>query len=109
MSPATLSISGPAVAAPGGSVKRPGPAVRDTDRDGMPDPRETANGLNPRRKDATVDRDRDGLSNIAEYRARTNPSRGDTEKDRLDPLRDDAAADPDGDEFRDGHDPRDAD
>jgi hypothetical protein len=76
----TLSIPGAALASGG----------RDSDRDGMPDKFEKANGLNPGKNDARADKDRDGLRNLAEYRAGTNPRR----------------ADSDGDGIRDGDDKR---
>jgi hypothetical protein len=67
----TLSMSGAALAAKGGKPKPANPAVRDTDRDGMPDRWERANGLNPKRNDAKGDKDRDKLSNLAEFKAGT--------------------------------------
>ncbi len=46
----------------------------DTDRDGLPDEWETANGYDPENgDDALADSDADGLSNIEEYLAGTDP------------------------------------
>lgn len=83
----------------------------DSDGDGMPDPWEEANNLNPDDpSDASPDPDHDGLTNLQEYQQNTNPNNSDTDNDRmsdgweiqygLDPLNPaDALADPDGDEF----------
>ncbi len=47
----------------------------DTDRDGMPDSWELANGLNPNDpSDAPLDPDGDGVINLKEYLASTNPT-----------------------------------
>ncbi|WP_250005883.1 hypothetical protein [Actinoplanes sp. M2I2] len=80
----TVPVSGAALAA------KKSQAARDTDRDGMPDAYEKANGLNTRKNDARADKDRDKLPNLAEFKAGTNPSRSDT----------------DGDGVRDGDDKR---
>ena len=42
-------------------------APKDTDRDGMPDAWEKANGLNPAKDDSADDRNRDGWTNLEEY------------------------------------------
>ncbi|MBU2662553.1 hypothetical protein KOI35_03455 [Actinoplanes bogorensis] len=76
----TLSIPGAALAS----------GAKDSDRDGMPDKYEKANGLNPRKNDARADKDHDGLPNLAEFRAGTDPRKADT----------------DGDGIRDGDDKR---
>jgi hypothetical protein len=76
----TLSVPGAALASSG----------KDSDRDGMPDRYEKANGLDPRKNDARADKDHDGLRNLAEYRAGTDPRK----------------ADSDGDGIRDGDDRR---
>ena len=47
--------------------------LRDSDRDGMPDEWEKANGLRPDRKDASEDADGDGLSNLQELLIGSNP------------------------------------
>ena len=50
------------------------PAGFDTDRDGMPDAWETANGLNPNdAADRNGDTDRDGYTNLEEYLASLVP------------------------------------
>lgn len=84
------------------TVKEP-----DYDNDGMPDPWETANGLNISVNDAALDLDSDGLSNIAEFTAGTKPNLADTDGDgmfdgyevqhTLNPLSADHLADPDAD------------
>jgi hypothetical protein len=52
-------------------------ANADTDRDGMPDAWENANGLNPNNpSDAAQDSDSDGMTNQQEYLAGTNPRNG---------------------------------
>ncbi|MBL7253930.1 hypothetical protein [Paractinoplanes lichenicola] len=70
---ATLSVPGAALASSG----------KDSDRDGMPDKYERANGLNPRKNDARGDKDKDGLRNLAEFRAGTNPSKADSDSDGI--------------------------
>ncbi len=42
-------------------------APRDSDRDGMPDAWERANGLNPAKNDSAGDRNRDGWTNLENY------------------------------------------
>lgn len=52
----------------------------DSDQDGMPDPWEMANGLNPKdRADAQGDPDLDGLPNAGEFQTGTDPHDGDTD------------------------------
>ncbi|MGK5678372.1 hypothetical protein [Actinoplanes sp. URMC 104] len=85
-----LSFPGAALAARKPAGKPAAPAVKDGDRDGMPDAYEKANGLNARKNDARADKDRDKLTNLAEYKAGTDPSKADT----------------DGDGVRDGDDKR---
>lgn len=46
---------------------RSGKAPVDTDRDGMPDAWERANGLDPARADGAADRNADGYSNLEDY------------------------------------------
>ncbi|MFI7603316.1 Midasin [Actinoplanes sp. NPDC049681] len=103
-----LPMASPALAG-GKEGSDRGRAARDSDRDGMPDKWEKANGLNPHRNDAKGDADHDKLRNLAEYRAGTRPRKADTDRDgmpdgwevanKLRPTRDDADADPDGDEL----------
>lgn len=55
---------------------------RDTDRDGMPDDWEIAEGFNPLdASDAPLDADGDGLSNLNEFLLGTNPRLADTDGD----------------------------
>ncbi len=59
-------------------------AARDTDKDGMPDVWEIANGFNTNSAaDATQDADGDGLNNRAEFLAGTNPRLADTDGDGI--------------------------
>ena len=54
--------------------------ARDTDKDGMPNVWEIANGFNTNSAaDATLDADSDALNNRAEYLAGTNPRLADTD------------------------------
>jgi len=58
------------------------PHLIDGDLDGMHDPWELANGLNPLdAADALLDSDGDGLNNLAEYRKQSNPHAIDTDGD----------------------------
>ncbi len=95
---------------------RAGP--KDSDRDGMPDVWENANGLNPTNSlDALLDADNDGLTNLQEYQRGTNPRLADTDGDGLtdgqevtlgtNPLSADSDADgmPDGWEATNGLNP----
>jgi hypothetical protein len=101
---AVLSVTGPAHAAGKPSASA---ASRDSDRDGMPDQWEKANGLDLHRNDAAADPDHDGLSNLREFKAGTGARKADTDADgmpdgweighSLNALRNDAAADPDAD------------
>jgi len=50
--------------------------ILDTDRDGLPDDWERANGLNRFVNDAGLDGDGDGFSNLEEYVAGTDPRNG---------------------------------
>jgi hypothetical protein len=88
---------------------------RDSDGDGMPDATERRYGLDPNRNDAAEDADGDGFTNLQECKAGTNPKNpesspsSDSDHDGipdvverrygLDPNRNDAAEDPDGDGF----------
>ena len=97
----------------------------DTDRDGMPDWWEIANGLDPAVNDAGDDPDGDGLTNLQEYQNFTDPQSADSDGDGmpdgwevdngLDPTADDASQDADGDgltnleEHQNGTDPNDPD
>lgn len=70
--------------------------VMDSDDDGLPDPYEEANGLNPYdASDAVADSDSDGLSNLEEFELGTDPQDADTDDDLLS----------DGDEVAAGSDP----
>ncbi len=72
----------------------------DADGDGMSDPYEQANHLNPNDPtDAGQDLDVDGLTNLQEFEQGTNPRVADTDGDRL----------ADGEEVGRGTDPRQAD
>ena len=104
----TLSFPGAAMAASGKPKPKPASqAAKDTDRDGMSDTYEKANGLNQRRNDANGDKDADKLTNLAEYKAGTRAAVADTDGDslpdgyevakKLDPKRNDANSDPDAD------------
>jgi hypothetical protein len=74
-------------------------AARDSDKDGIPDVWEEANGLNKlSASDATQDPDGDGLSNREEFLAGTDPRNPDTDGDGV----------RDGVERVNGSDPRDA-
>ena len=87
----------------------------DSDRDGIPDSWESANGLNPYlATDAEMDNDGDGLSNYQEFINNTSPTKEDTDDDGIsdaneillgrDPLSNsDAEADSDNDGFIDIH------
>ena len=64
------SVRAPRVAGPVGGwpALKGGKSPPDTDRDGMPDAWETANGLNPHdATDRNADRDHDGYTNLEEY------------------------------------------
>ena len=111
----TLSFAGVAAAKP----------VKDSDRDGMSDTYEKANGLNQRRADGSGDKDGDKLTNLAEFKAGTSAAKADTDGDslpdgyevekKLNPKRNDADSDPDADGLANkiermlGLDPRSAD
>ena len=76
-----------------------GSSLDDTDKDGMPDGWETANGLNPRdNSDQNLDPDQDGLVNNDEYINQTDPYRKDTDNDQM----------PDKWELNNSFNPRDA-
>jgi hypothetical protein len=97
------------------------PLFADTDRDGMSDAWETANGLNPTVNDRNGDQDGDGLSNLHEFLLGIRPDLADTDGDGmpdgwevrygLGPSANDAAGDTDGDgvpnliEYLAGRDP----
>ena len=46
---------------------------QDTDKDGIPDVWELANGLDPQKDDTAADKDGDGRTNLEEYNAGTDP------------------------------------
>ncbi len=62
--------------------------TEDKDSDGMSDPWEIRNGLNPEINDADDDKDSDGYTNINEFKALTDPNDADCDDDGI----------PDGDE-----------
>ncbi|QQR55349.1 hypothetical protein IPG41_02215 [Candidatus Peregrinibacteria bacterium] len=84
--------------------------LSDSDRDGMEDAWEIANGLDPfDASDANQDGDGDGLSNLEEYQNDTQPNNSDTDGDGLSDgdevnvyFTDALNADTDGDDFEDG-------
>jgi hypothetical protein len=59
------------------------PLNGDADGDGMPNPYELANGLNPFLNDAALDADSDGLTNLSEFAQGTDPRDPDTDDDGL--------------------------
>jgi len=60
------------------------PTTSDTDGDGLPDGWELRNGLDPiDPEDGNIDSDEDGLSNGQEFQAGTNPNAADTDGDGL--------------------------
>jgi hypothetical protein len=85
-------------------------SLLDSDRDGMPDEWEIAQGLDPNiPTDANLDPDNDGLTNLYEYQNGTNPHNPDTDNDGmpdgweitygLNPNMNDASDDKDKDGF----------
>lgn len=81
----------------------------DSDKDGMPDEWEIAQGLDPNNSDGCSDPDNDGLTNLQEYQHKTSPDNPDTDIDGmpdgweviygLNPNLDDASSDRDNDGF----------
>jgi hypothetical protein len=69
----------------------------DADGDGLPDPWEMLNGLDPKNADgaqgADGDRDNDGLSNLYEYWSETNPNFEDTDQDGVLDIQEDRDGD----------------
>jgi hypothetical protein len=98
------------------AIPSAGAAVRDSDRDGMPNWWEQAHGLNSHAANAAGDADRDGLVNVREYRHGTDPRREDSDRDGVDDGdevkvlgSDPGDPDGDGDGKRDGDEDKDHD